>query len=133
VPPLATWPLKSPVSEEFLQLPGNGEREDLVRRQEGAESFATQVLERREDPGSTPELDMAIPGPATGPKPAVSTGVEGDSGKLSYPQISRACGNQAFPTPPGKPRSCRADAELWEEGAAPSFSALPSRVHTPWQ
>lgn len=36
--------LKGPVSEEFLQLPGNGEREDLVRRQEGAQSFATQVL-----------------------------------------------------------------------------------------
>lgn len=36
--------LKGPVSQEFLQLPGNGEREDLVRREEGAQSFATQVL-----------------------------------------------------------------------------------------
>lgn len=36
--------LKGPVSKEFLQLPGNGEREDLVSRQKGAQSFATQVL-----------------------------------------------------------------------------------------
>lgn len=38
--------LKSPVSEEFLQLPGNGQRQHLVGREESAQGFAAQVLER---------------------------------------------------------------------------------------
>lgn len=37
--------LKSPVSEEFLQLPGNGQRQHLVGGEEGAQGFAAQVLE----------------------------------------------------------------------------------------
>lgn len=37
--------LKSPVSEEFLQLPGNGQRQHLVGCEEGAQGFAAQVLE----------------------------------------------------------------------------------------
>lgn len=36
---------EGPVGEELLQLPGNGECKDLVRRQEGAQGFAAQVLE----------------------------------------------------------------------------------------
>lgn len=42
----ASGPSEGPVGEELLQLPGNGECKDLVRRQEGAQGFAAQVLER---------------------------------------------------------------------------------------
>lgn len=40
----ASGPSEGPVGEELLQLPGNGECKDLVRRQEGAQGFAAQVL-----------------------------------------------------------------------------------------